>query len=124
MTYKPALMLVPFAMLVSVPMRADLTFNITYDASLSAFGAQLNNLKAATQDVANEYSHLFTNNVTLNILVKADSDPNGLGSSLFEDNGVNYTYNQVRTALINNASTPASTSAHQQLTNCRSDRRR
>lgn len=96
--------------------KADaVSFNITYDPSLSAFGAQETQLKAATQYVANEYSTLFTNDVTLNILVKADTSPGALGASLFEYDGNSYTYNTIRNALIDNASTPASISATNSL---------
>ena len=61
------------------------------------------------------YSSLFNNNVTLNINVGADPDPSGLGASLFTTNGSVYTYNQIRTALTNNASTTASISATNSL---------
>ncbi|MET3131632.1 hypothetical protein AAKU55_001895 [Oxalobacteraceae bacterium GrIS 1.11] len=89
---------------------AGLLFNLNYDPSLVAFGANLANLESATQYVANEFSALYNNNVTLNINVTRDP-ANGLGASLFEDNGSSYTYAQVRAALISHASTPASISA-------------
>lgn len=93
--------------------KADaVSFNITYDPSLSAFGAQESELKAATQYVANEYSNLFSNNVTINIQVTAT--PTGLGSSLSYLSGL-YDYNVIRSALINNASTPDSISATNSL---------
>jgi hypothetical protein len=88
-----------------------LTFDLTYDP-ISAFGANLASLKAATQDVANEFSALYTNNVTVNIDVKADPDPKGLGSSAFENNDTGtISYADLKAALESHASTPASKSA-------------
>jgi hypothetical protein len=77
-----------------------LTFDLTYDPSLSAFGANEAALEAATQDVANEYSALYTNKVTVNIDVKVDPDPKGLGSSQFEnDDTGTISYAQLKAAL-------------------------
>jgi PEP-CTERM motif len=89
-----------------------LTFDLTYDPSLSAFGANEAALEAATQDVANEYSALYTNKVTVNIDVKVDPDPKGLGSSQFENNDTGtISYAQLKAALESHASTAASKSA-------------
>lgn len=77
-----------------------LTFNLSYDSSVT------NNLNAAsiegaTQFVANEFSNLFTNNVTLNIDVVASSSIS-LGQSNVSGYYLIDNYNQVRSALINN----------------------
>jgi PEP-CTERM motif len=84
---------------------------VTHDPSLSAFGANEAALEAATQDVANEYSKLYTNNVTVNIKVTVDPS-NGLGASQFEnDDTGTISYAQLKAALESHASTPASESA-------------
>jgi hypothetical protein len=92
-----------------------LTFNITYDEpTLSVFGANLNAMKTATQYVANEYSSLFSNNVTLDINVRGNSTPSVLGQS-YTYGAIDYNYQTIKNALIAKASTSASISATNSL---------
>jgi len=79
--------------------KADaLTFNLSYSSSITS-ASNAATIEAATQEVANFYSELFTNPVTLNININTMS--NGLGES-----NVNlqlyYSYKTVRNALITN----------------------
>ena len=108
--FKLVLMSLPLALMVSAPAHAGLSFNFTYDeTTLSAMGATNEAaMKAANLYVANEYSALFSNNVTLNIAIGGATGI--LGNSLFTDSG-STNYGVLRTALINGASTPASITA-------------
>ena len=81
-----------------------LTFNITYDNSLSAY-PELTQLKTAVNYVANEFSTAYTNNVTLNLTIAGDSGPSVLGYSSANYEYQGYTYAQIRTALL--ANTPS-----------------
>ena len=86
-----------------------LSFNLSYDTN--SFGAlNLTDLQNATQHVANEYSNLFGNNVTLNIQVAGSSSPGTLGQSSTSIYS-GYSYQQIRDALSNYKSSPSSISA-------------
>lgn len=84
----------------STPVYA-LSFNLRYDFSgnTGLTTQQQTDFKNATQFVANEYSSLFTNNVTLNINVVAGNS--GLGSSSTSI-ATGLTYNQLKPALTRN----------------------
>ena len=109
--FKLALLSIPLALMVSAPAHAGLSFNFSYDdASLSAMGpTNVAAMKLANQYVADEFSALFSNNVTLNFNVVGH--PDALGMSQFTDSGVYTDYSVLRSALINGASTPDSISA-------------
>jgi hypothetical protein len=87
-----------------------LTFDITWDSSMSSFGANETQAEADILDVTALYSELFTNPVTLNITIAAAADPSFLGES---DTNVltGFSYSQVQSALVAHASTPASIEA-------------
>jgi hypothetical protein len=92
-----------------------LTFNITYDdPTLSALGSNLDAMKAATQYVADEYSNLFSNNVTLDINVRGNSTPTVLGQA-YVYGAIDYNYQTIKNALIAKASTLGSISATNSL---------
>jgi len=75
-----------------------LTFDLSYDSSVTS-SADASEIESATQFVADEYSSLFSNNVTLDIDVVASTS--GLGES--ESSGyTDATYDQVRSQLIKN----------------------
>ncbi|GAC1448959.1 MAG: hypothetical protein NVSMB70_18260 [Chamaesiphon sp.] len=79
-----------------------LNFNLNYDSSVTS-NPNSASIQSSTQYVANEFSSLFSNNVTLNIDVIANSNV-GLGQSSV----AGYTsqnYGSVRNALI--ANTPS-----------------
>jgi hypothetical protein len=86
-----------------------LSFNLSYDPN--SFGElNLPDLQNATQYAANEFSNLFSNNVTLNILVVGSNSPGKLGqssTSLYSG----YTYRQIQNALSSHKSSPSSISA-------------
>jgi len=76
-----------------------LTFDLSYDSSVTS-SANASEIESATQFVADEYSSLFSNNVTLNIDVVASTS---VGLSDSESSGYyDTTYSQVRSALIKN----------------------
>ena len=88
-----------------------LSFDLTFDSSVaSSFGSNTAQFETDIQDVANIYSALFTNPITLNITVAAVADTSVLGESNTSTYSP-FTYTQVRNALISHASTPASTAA-------------
>jgi hypothetical protein len=97
--------------------RAALVFNFTLDPSVQdSFGAPAaSQILSDLQAVGATYSSQFTNNLTLNYLIKADPTPGSLASSATvytDDQGIApYSYAQVRSALIASASTPASLAA-------------
>ncbi|MDR3538001.1 MAG: NF038122 family metalloprotease [Acetobacteraceae bacterium] len=98
------------------PARAGLTFDFTFDSSINAtnFGANVATLEADVIAVGNTFSSMFANNVTLNITVSAMTTQGFLAGSLATYNDA-YTYADVRTALIDSASTAASITATNEL---------
>ncbi|MBU6995390.1 NF038122 family metalloprotease [Ferrovum myxofaciens] len=112
-----SVMPVAVALLVSFPSYA-LTFDTSYNPSmLTDFGtSNFALIQSDVQYVTNLYSSLYTNNVTLNISLTADTSPGALAASLpTYDQSAIYSYSQIRSALIANASTPASVSATNSL---------
>jgi hypothetical protein len=53
-----------------------ISFNLSYDSSLTNY-AYFNEVRTATQNVANQFSSLFGNNAVVNILIAGTG--NGLG---------------------------------------------
>jgi hypothetical protein len=84
-------------LIFGVPAHAGLVFNITYTAAVQG-NANFANIQNAVNYVANEYSTLFSDNVTLNFTV--DQNSSGLGQSLFSNNYTSTTYAAVKAALI------------------------
>ncbi|HTS61582.1 MAG TPA: NF038122 family metalloprotease [Candidatus Acidoferrales bacterium] len=96
----PALLVL--GQVMSLPLHANPIFNITYTASVQA-DTNFANIQSAVNYVTNEYSSLFTDNVTLNFIV--DEGAVGLGQSLFSNNYWRGSYSQLRTALVNDVKT-------------------
>ena len=68
--------------LVCVPAKANITFNINYTTAVQA-NANFASIQSGVNYVANEYSTLYGDNITLNFTV--DQNSSGLGSSLFSN---------------------------------------
>lgn len=89
-----------------------LMFEFTFDPSLvTAFGsANEAALESDIISVGNTYSSLYNNNVTLNFNITTTDS--GLAASLASyDQSKIYSYADIRAALVNGASTPASAAA-------------
>jgi hypothetical protein len=97
------------------PAHAGLTFDFTLDPSITAdFGAtDAGLIQSDLNLIATTYGSLYTNNLTLNFIVTADTTPGALASSgaTYFGDGSPLTYSTVRSALIAAASTTASISA-------------
>ncbi len=80
-----------------------LTFNLSYDTSVTN-DPNAASIEQATQLVANEYSSLFSNNVTLNIDVigKSLGSSGSIGTSS-SSGYTSATYNRISTAIKNNS---------------------
>ena len=95
--------LLALAVATGVSAQANILFNITYDAGVTNDG-RFASIQSAVNYVANEFSSLYTDNITLNFTIK--EAPGGLGSSLFSNNYWRGSYTALRTALIADAKTP------------------
>ena len=81
---------------------AGITFNITYTAAVQG-NANFASIQSAVNYVANEYSSLYSDAITLNYTV--DEAPGGLGSSLFSNAYFRGSYTTLRNALVADAKT-------------------
>ena len=88
-----------------------LSFNITYDASVSN-RSDYAQIVTAINYTALEFSSLFTNPITINILVQADPTISGGEST---ENYMPTTYSAVRSALIAHATSPDDVTADASL---------
>jgi len=88
-----------------------LSFNITYDASVSN-RSDYAQIVTAINYTALEFSSLFTNPITVNILVQADPTISGGEST---ENYMPTTYSAVRSALIAHATSPDDVTADASL---------
>lgn len=100
----------------ATPALAGLTFNFTFNSSINAtnFGSNVAALELDVIAVGNTFSGMFTNNVTLNIAIAAETQQGALAGSLATYQRA-YSYTTVRTALIHAASTAASATATSDL---------
>ncbi len=81
---------------------AALTFNLTYDSTVSS-RTDFSQIQTAMNYATGQLSALYSDSITINITVKASSSVS-LGHSNYSLMGT--TYSAVRTALINNQSGP------------------
>ena len=81
---------------------AGLIISPFYDSSVTS-RADYAEIQTAFNYAASQFSDLYSDNITINITVKADAAV-GLGQSLTQLKGI-YSYTQIRTLLINDAST-------------------
>lgn len=88
------------ALLAAVPAHATMNFNINYTLAVQG-NANFANIQTAVNFVANEYTSLFNDPITINITI--DQGNSGLGGSTTSLLGV-FTYSQVVTALTADAS--------------------
>jgi len=81
---------------------AGLIISPFYDSSVTS-RADYAQIQTAFNYAASQYSDLYSDNITINITVKADAAV-GLGQSLTQLKG-SYSYTQIRNLLINDATT-------------------
>ncbi len=79
---------------------------LTFNSSVSDFGANTNSMTSAVAFVAQQYDSLFTDNVTVGITVKGATGTSTFGGSSTDFSG-EYSYTQVYNALSTNATQPA-----------------
>jgi autotransporter passenger strand-loop-strand repeat protein len=98
--------------------------NVTYDSSVtpanfSGGQAEETQFENAVNSVVSLYDALFTNNVTINIVVGwGEADGEAIGTGYQGENVPNttvYTYSQVQQALVNNAQTSTQEAAYATL---------
>lgn len=82
---------------------AGLTINLTFDPSVTAL-PNATDVESACNFAAQEFSNLFTDPITINIVVKAVAGTGTLGGSLTQLNGS--TYSAIRNSLLADAPTP------------------
>lgn len=89
------------ALLGALPLRAGLTFDTTFDSSVTSLSnaAQWESAFTYAED---QYSNLFSNSVTLNITLDASQGTSILGQSSTGLAGY-YTYQQIKSALTASA---------------------
>jgi hypothetical protein len=94
--------LIGVALATGVSAQAGIIFDITYTSAVQN-DAQFANIQSAVNYVANEYSSLYSDNITINFTV--DEGAVGLGESLFSNNYWRGSYTTLRNALIADATT-------------------
>lgn len=97
------------ALTIGGPAFANPIFNITYTSAVSG-RSDFGQVQAAVNFVSNEFSALYSDNVTINFTVDAKAFC-GLGCSLFSNNYVSTNYAGVKTALQNDAKSADDNSA-------------
>jgi hypothetical protein len=89
-------------LLLAIPAHATLTFNVTYSSATQAL-PQFNqtgfNIQTAVNYVTNEYSGLFSDNITLNFTVDVMTGGLGMSSTPLQSSS----YAQIKTALTNDS---------------------
>jgi hypothetical protein len=95
---------------MGLPAHAGLTFDITYTASVTSLSDFTNgNIPNAVAFVENQFSSIYSDNVTLNFTIGTVSS--GLGQSLFSNAFFQGTYTQIKNALSADATSAADLSS-------------